>query len=162
MSLAATWDLQTRSKIFCTTGYGPNGSEGVMFIQVMMHYWLIIMWFLYSQGKSMWNTIQNIWKRKPHKDKYSRSGIYQMKCLDCPLKYVKQTGRTFKTRYKEHIHDIKSNNSNSGYSSHILNTGHTYGTITYTMKIITMGKKEKYLNTLEKYCNVFGLLRMPF
>jgi thymidylate synthase len=41
-------------------------------------------------------------------------------------------------------------NSNSGYSSHILNTGHTYDTITDTMKIIT-GRKGKYLNTLGKY-----------
>jgi hypothetical protein len=24
-------------------------------------------------------------------DKYNRSGIYQMKCLDCPLKYIGQT-----------------------------------------------------------------------
>jgi hypothetical protein len=42
-----------------------------------------------------------------------------MKCLDCPLKYVGQTGRTFNTRYKEHIHAIRSNNVNSGYSNHI-------------------------------------------
>jgi predicted helicase len=32
-----------------------------------------------------------------------------MKFMDCPLKYVGQTGRTFNTRYKEHIHDIISN-----------------------------------------------------
>jgi hypothetical protein len=50
-----------------------------------------------------------------------------MKCMDCP--YVGQTGRTFNTRYIEHIHDIRSNNSNTGYANHILNTGHTYGTI---------------------------------
>jgi hypothetical protein len=74
-----------------------------------------------------------------------------MKSLDCPLKYIGQTGRTFDTRCKEHIHDIRSNNSNSGYSSHILNTGHTYGTITDTMEIITTGRKGKYLNTLERY-----------
>jgi hypothetical protein len=90
-------------------------------------------------------------KPQPQIDKYNRSGIYQFKCLDCPLKYVRQTGRTFKTRYKEHIHDIRSNNSNSGYSSHILNTRHTYGTITYSMEIITTGRKEKHLNTSEKY-----------
>lgn len=80
-------------------------------------------------------------------DKYSRSGIYQMKCMDCPLKYIRQTGRTFNTRYREHIHDIRSNNSNSGYSKpHI-----EYGTITDTMEIITTGRKEKYLNTMERY-----------
>jgi ABC-type transport system involved in Fe-S cluster assembly fused permease/ATPase subunit len=32
-----------------------------------------------------------------------------------------------------------------------LNTGHTYGTITDTMEIITTGKKGKHLNTPERY-----------
>jgi hypothetical protein len=97
------------------------------------------------------NTIQNILRPQPQIDKHDRSGIYQMKCLDCPLKYVGQTGRTFNTRYKEHIPDIKSSNSNTGYSNHILNTGHTYGTTEDTMEIITIGRKGKYLNTLKKY-----------
>jgi hypothetical protein len=66
-------------------------------------------------------------------------------------KYIGQTGRTFSIRYKEHIHDIRSNNSNSGYLNHILNTGHAYGTVTDTMDIITTGRKSKHLNTLERY-----------
>jgi formate/nitrite transporter FocA (FNT family) len=33
-------------------------------------------------------------------DKYNNSGIYQMKCLDCLLKYIGQTGRKFNLRYK--------------------------------------------------------------
>jgi hypothetical protein len=74
-----------------------------------------------------------------------------MKCLDCPMEYVGQTGRHFNTRHKEHIYDIKSNNSNTEYSSYTLNTGHTYGTIKDTMEIITMGRKGQYLNTLEKH-----------
>jgi hypothetical protein len=74
-----------------------------------------------------------------------------MKCMDCPLKYVGQTGRTFNTRYKEHIHDNRSNNSNTGHANHILNTGHTYGTITDTMEIIKTGRRGRYLNTIEKY-----------
>jgi hypothetical protein len=60
-------------------------------------------------------------------------------------------GKTFNTKDKEHIHDIRGNNGNTGYSDHILNTGHTYGTITDTMEIITTGIKGRYLNTLEKY-----------
>jgi hypothetical protein len=71
--------------------------------------------------------------------------------MDCPLKYIGRTGRTFNTRYKEHIHDIRSNNSNSGYLNHILNTGHAFGTIMDTMDIITTGRKGKYFNTLERY-----------
>jgi hypothetical protein len=71
--------------------------------------------------------------------------------MDCPMKYIGQTGRTFNTRHTEHIHDIRSNNSNSGYSNHILETGHAYGTVTDTMDIITTGRKGKHLNTLERY-----------
>jgi hypothetical protein len=49
------------------------------------------------------------------------------------------------------MHDIRSNNSNTGYANHILNTGHTYGIITHTMEIIKTEKKRRYLNTLERY-----------
>jgi hypothetical protein len=41
--------------------------------------------------------------------------------------------------------------TNSGYSNHILSTGHAYRTITDTMEIVTTGRKGKYLNTLERY-----------
>jgi hypothetical protein len=61
------------------------------------------------------------------------------------------TNRAFHTRYKEHRQAIRSKNGNSRYSKHILNTGHTYGTITDTVDIIKVEKKEKHLNTLEKY-----------
>jgi hypothetical protein len=46
------------------------------------------------------NTIQN--KVNPHSqvDKYEKSGIYQMKYMDCPLKYIGQTSRTFYAGYK--------------------------------------------------------------
>jgi hypothetical protein len=74
-----------------------------------------------------------------------------MKCMSCPLKYMGQTCRSFNTRYKEHIRDIRSNNINSGYPNHILNTGHAYGSITDTMRAIRTERKGKHLNTLEKY-----------
>jgi hypothetical protein len=57
------------------------------------------------------NTIQNIVKLHSQIDKYEKSGIYQIKCMDCPLQYVRQTGRTFCTRNKEHIQEIRNNNS---------------------------------------------------
>jgi Zn-dependent peptidase ImmA (M78 family) len=72
-----------------------------------------------------------------------------MKCLACPLKYIGQTGRTVSIRYKEHIQAIRNNNSNLGYSNYILNTGHTYGTITDTVGVVRTGRKTRYL---EKYC----------
>jgi hypothetical protein len=43
-------------------------------------------------------------------NKYIRkSDIYQMICLDCPLKYVEKS-ITFHTSYREHIQEISSNN----------------------------------------------------
>jgi hypothetical protein len=41
--------------------------------------------------------------------------------------------------------------SNLGYSSHILNTGHTYGTITDVLDIIRTHRKGEHLNTLGEY-----------
>jgi hypothetical protein len=40
------------------------------------------------------NTVQNILKILPKTEKYNKCGIYQMKCRDCSLKYIGQTGRT--------------------------------------------------------------------
>jgi hypothetical protein len=71
-----------------------------------------------------------------------------MKCMDCPLKYTGQTGQTFQTRYREHIQAIRNTNSNSEYSSRILNMGHAYGSIIDTMKVIEIEKKGKHLNIL--------------
>jgi hypothetical protein len=65
-----------------------------------------------------------------------------MKFLDCPRKYIGQTGRIFYITYKERIHAIRYNNSNSGYSNHTLNTGYTYRTIADT-------KARKELQTFE-------------
>jgi hypothetical protein len=65
------------------------------------------------------------------------------------MKYIEQTARTFNTRYKEHIRDIRNNNSR--YSNRMLNTGHTYGTVTDSMYVITTWRKSKHLSTLERY-----------
>jgi hypothetical protein len=79
-----------------------------------------------------------------------KNDLYQIKCLECPLKYITQTGKIFHTRYKEHTQEIKNNNSNSVYSNRILNTGHTYGTITVTMDIMKLERKGKDLNTFRE------------
>jgi hypothetical protein len=88
-----------------------------------------------------------------------------MKYLDCTLKYIGKTGRTFNIRYKEHIQAIRNNN-NSRYSNHILgtnNTHHTYTAyktyttyITDNLDVMRLGRKGNHSNTLEKYyiCNV--------
>jgi hypothetical protein len=66
----------------------------------------------------------------------NNSGIYQLNCLECPKKYIGQTGRKFKTRYKEHIQTTRNNGPDTGYSRHILDTGHTYGSIENTITLL--------------------------
>jgi hypothetical protein len=97
------------------------------------------------------NTVRNTPKPHTQTDKYNRSGIYQRKCPDFPLKYIGQTGRTLNIRYKEHIQALRNNNNNSDHSNHTLKTGHSYGTITDTKDIIKTERKGKHLNTLQKY-----------
>jgi hypothetical protein len=58
-------------------------------------------------------------------DKFNHSGVYEMRCKSCDLKYIGQTGRNFRIRYKDHIHAIHSNKTTSRYAQHILETGHT-------------------------------------
>jgi hypothetical protein len=58
------------------------------------------------------------------------------------MKYIGETGRRFST--KEHIHNIRHNSNSTGYSEHILNTGHRYGTMENTMDIIETNKKGQY------------------
>jgi hypothetical protein len=71
-----------------------------------------------------------------------------MKCNDCLLKYKRQTDRTFHNRYNEQLQEISNIDCNSGYSNHILNTGHAFGSITDTIKVVKR-EKGKYLNTLK-------------
>jgi hypothetical protein len=85
------------------------------------------------------NTIKRFLQAKlqiEHGIKYSMPGVYKLKCSDCHLQYIGQTGSSFLTRYKEHIRAIKYNKESSGYAQRILNTRHSYGKIEYNMDII--------------------------
>jgi hypothetical protein len=53
----------------------------------------------HSERRTQYKTV----KRYPRTDEYSNSGIYQMKFLGCPLRYMGQTGRILQASYKEHI-----------------------------------------------------------
>jgi hypothetical protein len=76
--------------------------------------------------------------------------MYQLK-YDCPLKCVGQTGRNFRTRFREHIQAIRNNKPNSKFAQHILDTQHTYDTIEKTMDVLHIEKKGPLLNTWERF-----------
>jgi hypothetical protein len=56
------------------------------------------------------NTVRkHLFSKQFTTEKYENPGIYKLKCMDCPQQYIGQTGRNFKTRYKEHVRDIRNN-----------------------------------------------------
>jgi hypothetical protein len=74
-----------------------------------------------------------------------------MKCNSFQLKYIGQTGRNFRIRYKEYTHAIRSNKTTSKYAQHILETGHTYDTLENTLNILQFEKKSRKMNSLQQY-----------
>jgi hypothetical protein len=98
------------------------------------------------------NTIkQHVKIREKTTDTYSLSGVYQLTCGECPLKYIGQTGRTFRKRYNEHIREIKTNGQKSKFARHVLDAAHSHNTIDQTMEVLHIERKEKMLNALEAY-----------
>jgi hypothetical protein len=71
------------------------------------------------------NTIKHHVRMKERTtDVYNLSGVYQMLCKECLLKYLGQMGRMFRIRYYEGIRDIETNGRSSKFAQHILDTTH--------------------------------------
>jgi hypothetical protein len=94
------------------------------------------------------NTVKHHMKPR---DMYNQTGVYQLKCNECPLKYTGQTRCTFKVCYREHINAIRTNRLNSKFAQHVLETGHNHNTRDQTMEILHIEKKGPKLNTLERF-----------
>lgn len=56
------------------------------------------------------------------KDK--KNVVYQIKCSDCPAKYIGETGRQTKQRLKEHERDIRTRKPENKIYQHVGETGH--------------------------------------
>jgi hypothetical protein len=84
-------------------------------------------------------------------DKYEGSGVYQPTCLDCQKRYVGQTGRSFRSHFKEHTQDCRSGNHWSNFAKHLLDHQHTWHPIEDTMSILHISNKGCMLNTSERF-----------
>jgi hypothetical protein len=97
------------------------------------------------------NTLRNHLQTKKTTNKYELCGVYRLKCGECPHIYTGQTGRPFKTRYNEHIREIKNNGENSKFALHIQNTGHKCANIEETLDVLHVQRKGNMMNTLERF-----------
>lgn len=86
------------------------------------------------------------------KNDFNQSGIYQINCSDCKSFYIGQTGRSFKSRFKEHIQALKSNNKTtmkSNYAEHLLKNNHNYESMEKNLTIIDYMPKSEKLDSKE-------------
>ena len=51
--------------------------------------------------------------------------IYKIYCADCPWSYVGETGRSFETRRKEHMRNVKSYARGSNIAKHAWSANHS-------------------------------------
>jgi len=87
-------------------------------------------------------------------DKFNKSGIYKIKCSDCDSFYVGQTGRSFRTRYREHIQALKSQNltsMKSTFAEHIMQSNHKYTNIDQNMEVLDYEIKGNKMNCKEDF-----------
>jgi hypothetical protein len=67
-----------------------------------------------------YNTIPRLlaYMQQEYTNKYSGNGIYTLARPDCGNRYLGQTGRAFRTRFKEHFQSHKHQNENPKFSQH--------------------------------------------
>jgi len=100
-------------------------------------------------------TISRILSHRPtHKktrNQLDKSRVYILICPDCNMKYVGQTGRSFRIRFQEHYHDFKYNNNKSKFAMHLLENHHSIGHIDNIMEVLYITKKGRTMDTIKNY-----------
>jgi hypothetical protein len=67
------------------------------------------------------------------------------------MKYTGQTGRSFRTRFQEHLRDFRYGNGKSSFTIHLLENGHDIGPMEDIMNTIHITDKARLMDTLEKF-----------
>jgi hypothetical protein len=102
------------------------------------------------------NTINKILSNRPNQtqthNQFNKSGVYQLTCPDCNMKYIGQTGRPLHVRFREHFRDFKHNNNNkSKFAMHLLDNKHSIGHISDIMEVLYTTTKGRFMDTVEKF-----------
>jgi hypothetical protein len=91
------------------------------------------------------NILSNYKDRKP---KLEGSGIYAINCNNCPMKYIGQTRRSFKTRFLEHLkYTMKKEINISSVARHMVELNHKFSINNH--EILRMVNDPKKLDAYE-------------
>jgi hypothetical protein len=77
-----------------------------------------------------------------------KSGVYELMCDDCEMRYIGQTGRSFKTRMREHRRCFINYDNSSGITRH-LNDEHHW--CNFDPKVLHVHNKGRKLDFLEHF-----------
>jgi hypothetical protein len=70
------------------------------------------------------------------------------------MKYIRQTGRSFRLRFSEHFRDYKDYkyaNNESKFAQHLLENNHSIGPIDNIMEVLYSTNKGKLIDTIERF-----------
>ena len=67
------------------------------------------------------------------------------------MTYVGQTGRSFRTRYREHARDFKFRTGHSKFAQHLIDQSHSFGSIDSIMEILHVVRKGAMMDTTERF-----------
>jgi hypothetical protein len=73
--------------------------------------------------------------------KYDGNGVYQLECPTYNKKYIGQTERPCRVRFRKHYNDYKYANNRSKFAQHVIDEGHTFGPLNDIMKIVHVAEK---------------------
>ena len=90
-------------------------------------------------------------KQEVPQNKCDKSGVYQLTCPECKMKYTGETGRPFKVRFQEHARDFKYNNNRSKFAQHLIDNKNAIGNMEDIMEVVHVTKNGKMLDTLEGF-----------
>ena len=62
-----------------------------------------------------------------------------------------KTGRSFRTRFREHLRDYRYKTGNSKFAQHLHEHNHSFGQINSVMDILQVVGKDAMMDTLERY-----------
>lgn len=80
-----------------------------------------------------------------------KAGVYMLECSSCEKFYIGQTGRSFGTRFKEHLPKGKLTNITSNFAKHLVDTNHDYVGFESNCTPLHLCEKGPWMNTLEEF-----------
>lgn len=100
----------------------------------------------YKTNNSLGKIIKN---NKDKTTKENKSGVYKLNCGSCSKSYIGQTGRSFKTRIKDHYDSFTKNNKHSTYADHLRTENHNFNNDFDILHLEQKGLKLNLLESLE-------------